>query len=173
MRRLISKAAAHTKAAQRPRTSDVRSDRRGGTTIVELAVVLPVFTIFLAGLMEINHTYLVISTLKAAANKAARYGVADGVTTADVNAKALEVIAAAIPTDDVTILIKDASVFDTPGVDPDNINYNTLPAIELSDAEPRQLFIVRIEVNYDDVALLPPFFVKNATLSGQSVSRHE
>ena len=114
-----------------------------------------------------------ISTLKAVANKAAQYGVADGVTTADVNSKALEVIAAAIPTDDVTILIKDASVFDTPGVDPDNINYNTLPAIELSDAEPRQLFIVRIEVNYDDVALLPPFFVKNATLSGQSVSRHE
>lgn len=150
-----------------------RLSNRDGTTIVELAIILPVFTIFLAGLMEINHAYLVISTLKGAANKAARLGVADGSSTAEVRAKALEVIGAAISTTNVTVYVKDASVFDAPGFDPSGIDYNSLPSIVLADAQPRQLFIVRVEVPYNEVALLPPFFIKNATLSGQSVVRHE
>ena len=160
-------------ASRHSRRPFSRLSNRDGTTIVELAVILPVFTVFLAGLMEINHAYLVIATLKGAANKAARLGVADGSSTAEVSDKALEVIGAAINTSNVTVYVKDASVFDAPGFDPSGIDYNGLPSIALADAQPRQLFIVRVEVPYNDVALLPPFFIKNATLSGQSVVRHE
>ena len=74
---------------------------------------------------------------------------------------------------DATVLIKDGSDFDTPGFDPTGLNYAALPNIEVEDADPKQLFIVRIEVPYNDVAILPPFWIKNITLSGQAVMRHE
>jgi hypothetical protein len=32
---------------------------------------------------------------------------------------------------------------------------------------------VQVTVPYNQVALLPPFWVKNATVTGQSVLRHE
>ncbi|WP_310820524.1 TadE/TadG family type IV pilus assembly protein [Stratiformator vulcanicus] len=157
-----------------------RRDRRGAT-LVELAVVLPVFTVFLAGLMEINHAYMVSSTLKAACQQAARQGVSDNVSTTAVKERLLEILSAAIDTSQVTVYIKDGSVFDNPGLDPTAVNYSALSDINLSDAEPRQLFIVRAEVPYDAVSLLPPFFVKKTggggsspvMLSGQSVMRHE
>ena len=52
-----------------------RSESRRGAAVVEMAMVLPVFLTFLFGLYEFGHAYMVINTLKAAANKAARSGV--------------------------------------------------------------------------------------------------
>jgi hypothetical protein len=49
----------------------------------------------------------------------------------------------------------------------------TLPNIELSTAPARRLFVVRITVPYNSVAILAPKWVKNMTLSGQAVMRHE
>ena len=69
--------------------------------------------------------------------------------------------------------VKDASIFDTPGVDPESIDYASLPNIELADAEPTDMFLVRIEVDYDDVAVLPPKFVDGVVLVGQSAMRRE
>ncbi|QDT66117.1 TadE/TadG family type IV pilus assembly protein [Calycomorphotria hydatis] len=166
---------------RRPAHRRPRKDRNGAT-LVELAVVLPVFTIFLAGLMEINHAYMVSATLKAATQQAARLGVAEGVSTSQVEAKLLEVIGAAIDPQHVVVYIKDGSVFDNPGMDPTGVDYGALNNIDLTNASPRQLFIVRAEVDYSAVALLPPFFVKgtnesgestSVSLSGQSVMRHE
>ncbi|QDU41425.1 hypothetical protein Mal4_57920 [Maioricimonas rarisocia] len=135
--------------------------------------MMPVFAVFIAGIMEFGHAYLVINTLNAAAKRAARYGAVEDISTSDVVAKANSILVAARAASDATIYVKDASVFDTEGVDPDQISYSSLPDIELLDAEDRQLYVVRIEVNYDDVALMPPFWAKNIRLSGQSVMRHE
>lgn len=156
--------------------------RRRGATIVEMAVVIPVFAIFMAGLMEVNHAYLTLNILKAAVNKGARLGVAEPTTNAQVEAKVREVLGSAIDEDAVSVIIKDASVFDSPNVNPNNINYGSLPDINLQNAEPRQLFIVRVEVDYDKVALLPPMFVKktgpngqkqSVKMTAQAVMRHE
>jgi hypothetical protein len=152
--------------------------QRRGATLVELAVTLPVFTIFIAGLMEINHAYMVSTTLKAACQQAARLGVADGVSTSQVEQKVREVLSAAFDESQATIYVKDGSVFDDPGLDPTGVDYSGLSGIDLSNAKPRQLFIVRAEVPYGAVSLLPPFFVKKSDgssvmLSGQSVMRHE
>ena len=165
-------AASHSAICRR------RSTRRRGASLVELAVVLPVFGIFMAGIIEVNHAYMVNATLREAAQQAARSGVADGVTTDDVKAKARSLLSAAINPAAVTVFVKDGSGFDSGAVDPSTVKYSTLPNIELASAAPRQLYIVRIEVNYEDVALMPPFFVKNqggtaGRLSGQSVMRHE
>jgi hypothetical protein len=154
-----------------PKTSSTR--RRRGATVVEMAVVLPVFGIFMAGLMEVGHAYMVMQVLNSAAKQGARLGAVEGKTTDDVINKAESIFSAAFNPVQATVYIKDGSCFDEPGFDASSVSYSSLPSIELADAEPQQLFIVRLEVNYDDVSLLPPFWIKNITLSGQSVMRHE
>lgn len=138
-----------------------------------MAVVLPVFAIFLAGLMEVNHAFLVTSTLRSAAEQGARSGVADGVTTADVTARVNKILAPVINPSAVNVSVKDGAVFDKPGTDPTSIDYATLPPIETATASPRQLYIVRVEVDYSAVSLLPPFFLGDLRLVEQSVCRHE
>jgi hypothetical protein len=149
-----------------------RREKRGAT-VVEMAVVLPVFGVFMAGLMETGHAFMVMQVLNSAAKQAARIGVVEGKTTADVTAKADAVFSAAFDPVEATVYVKDGSSFDVEGFNPAGLNYASLPNIEIADAESRQLFIVRIEVPYDDVSLLPPFWVKNVTLSGMAVMRHE
>lgn len=150
-----------------------QKSRRDGTTLVEMAVVLPVFFLFLFALMEFSHAYMIISMLNAATKRAARYGVADGVSTANVEAKVKAILGSAMKTTNVTVQVKNAGMFDASTVNASTINYSTLPSIELNGSKARQLFIVRAQVKYEDVALIPPFWIKGATLSGQSVMRHE
>ena len=149
-----------------------RDENRRGATIVETAVVAPVFAIFLAAIMEFGHAFLVVGTLNAAAKQAARHGAVEGISTADVVAKANGILGAALDTTSATVLVKDASVFDLETL-PDTIEYDELPSIELNNAERRQLYVVRIEVDYNDVAIMPPFWAKDVHLVGQSVMRHE
>ena len=146
---------------------------RRGATVVEMAVVLPVFAIFLAGLMEVNHAFLLTSTLRSAAEQGARSGIADGVTTAEVTAKVYQILAPVVDPSAVSVSVKDASVFDDPGTDPEEVDYATLPPIETATADPRQLYLVRVEVDYSAVSLLPPFFLEGVRLVEQSVCRHE
>ena len=147
------------------------NDRRGAT-IVEMAVVAPAFAVFLAAIMEFGHAFLVVGTLNAAAKQAARFGAVDGISTTDTVDRANTVLGAAFDTAQATVLVKDASVFDAETL-PETIDYNDMPNIELLDAERRQLYVVRIEVDYNDVALMPPFWAKDLKLTGQSVMRHE
>jgi Flp pilus assembly protein TadG len=147
-------------------------ERRSGATLVEMAVVVPVFAVFLAALMEFGHAFLVVGTLNAAAKQAARYGAVEGITTADVEDRVEETVGSAFDSAMTTVYVKDASVFDSASP-PTTIDYTELPDIELSGAERRQLYVVRVEVNYNDVALMPPFWAKDLKLYGQSVMRHE
>src|SRR5690606_27431843 len=107
------------------------------------------------------------------AQKASRFGVTDGVSTSQVQSRVNEILSSAIDTSSVTIMVKNAGVFDGGDVDVDEIDYTNLPAIELSAAEPRQLFLVRIEVPYSSVAILTPKWITGVTLTAQSVMRHE
>jgi Flp pilus assembly protein TadG len=146
---------------------------RRAATAVEVAMVLPMFLLLLLGLFEFGHAYMTTELLKAAATAAARRGVADGRTTTDVLEKASEVLSAGFDASKATVFVKDASLFDSPSV--------TLPSswVDLDDAEvseldPRSLFVVRIEVPYNDIALLPTgWLTSGITLSGQAVMRHE
>ncbi|MBB03101.1 pilus assembly protein [bacterium] len=153
--------------------SNTSSEKRRGAALVEFAIVVPVFGLFLAAMVEFGHVYMVQTTLRGAAKKAARLGIGDGVTSADVSAEATRIVQSACRTDGLTVLIKDAGLFDTSTEVPDDLDFDDLPNIELVDAEPRQLFIVRLELPYDDVALFPPFWVDNIRLHSQSVMRHE
>lgn len=139
-----------------------------------MAVVLPVFFLFLFSLFEFSHVYMVRNLLKSAATKAARSGVVDGVSTGQVEQEVRELLEAGLKNASaVNVLIKDAGAFDDGQTDPSSISYSSLPDIDLTKAESRQLFIVRVEVDYNDVSLFPPMWVKSLPIAAQAVMRHE
>lgn len=146
---------------------------RRGVTIVETAIIMPVFVLFLAALMEFGHFFLVRHMTNASARIAANYGCAEGVTNTQVENKAKQVIGAAYNSSKATVIVRDAGVFDTANVNPATLNYDSLPAITLSSAPTSQFFLVQVKVPYNDVALLPPFWMKNVTVTGRSIMRHE
>lgn len=158
---------------RRRRPTSSTSKPRSGTVLVENALVISTFAIFLAGIMEFGHCYMVVATLNTVAKRGARHGSVEKVTTTDVRNHCNALLNKSFKSAKATILVKDAGVFDTSNPNTSNINYDTLPNLELSTAASRQLYIVRITVPYKDISLLPPFWAKTLTLHGQSVMRHE
>lgn len=140
---------------------------------------MPVFLLFVLGLIELGHSMMVSHVLRSACRQAARIGSTEGKTTASVQAKALQVLGSAVDASAVTVYVKDASAFDsTSSPSTSGASLEALPAIELANAEPRQLFMVRAKVKYKDIAIVPniPYlgsFLDNVTLQGQAFMRHE
>jgi hypothetical protein len=152
---------------------------RRGTTVVETALVLPVFLLFVLGLIELGHAQMVKNVLRCACREAARMGSTEGHTTAEVTQRVKDVIGSACDVAAVQVFVKDASVYDSgssPGTGSESIE--SLPGIQLSDAAPRQLFLVRAKIHYSDVAIVPhiPYlgnFLDDVVLEGQAFMRHE
>ncbi len=153
-------------------TRRTRSNRDGATT-VEVALTLPIFGMLMAGLMEFSHYYMVVHTLNAAAREGALLGSYQGTTNTQVSTKVNGIVAAAFNTSKSTTSVKDAKVFDTAGVNPSTVNYNTLPSLDLTQCKTADSFLVQVTVPYDNVALLPPYWIKGATVTGRAVTRHE
>ena len=158
---------------RRSRTPSVNGQQRRGAATVEFAIIVPVFGIFLAAMLEFGHAYMVQTMLRGAAQKAARYGVANGVSTAEVSQEAIRIVSQGLSTNALTVLIKDANIFDTSADPTKDLQIDQLPTIELSSANTRQLYIVRLELPYEEVALFPPFWMKDIVLHSQSAMRHE
>lgn len=157
----------------------LRSTCRRGTTVVETALVLPVFLLFVLGLIELGHAVMVKNVLRSACRQAARLGSTEGKTTAQARQKVIDVLGAACNSAAVNVYVKDASLFDSstpPSTSSSSLE--NLANIELSQAAPRQLFLVRAKVNYNDIAIVPniPYlgnYLDNLTIDGQSFMRHE
>jgi hypothetical protein len=157
----------------------LRRQSRHGTTVVETALVLPVFLLFVLGLIELGHAMMVKHVLQSACRQAARIGSTEGHTTADVTAKTLAVLSPVVETNFVTVYVKDAGTFDS-SASPSTTgsDLESMPNIELTDADPRKLFMVRAKVKYQDIAIVPniPYlgsFLDDVTLEGQAFMRHE
>jgi hypothetical protein len=147
---------------------------RRGTTIVETAVVLPVFLLLLLAIFEFGHAQLINNVLNSACRNAARLGAVEGTTTAQIEQIAVQSLGTVVPAGSVTVFVKDASVFDSAGSTPiSGSDLESLPDIEVADAEPRTLFVVRAWVAYNDVAIVPMPFLSSVILDGQSFMRHE
>ncbi|QDT52838.1 TadE-like protein [Caulifigura coniformis] len=150
-----------------------RRDDHRGATIVETAIVLPVFLTFLFGVIEFGHAFMCNATLTAAAKDAARYGSVDGVTSQQVIDRVKARINGAFKSSKATVLLKDAATYELTTTNPSTVNVSNLPNIELSTTDSRHLFIVRVTVPYDQIAIMPPFWARGLTLHGDSVMRHE
>jgi hypothetical protein len=140
---------------------------------------LPIFLLFVMGLIELAHAQLVKHVVHGACRQAARIGTTEGKTTAQVRARALEILETVVAENEVEVFVKDASVYDSNDTHPTSgSDLESLADIELSDAAPRQLFLVRARINYADIALIPniPYlgaFLDDLVLEGQSFMRHE
>jgi len=150
-----------------------RETPRRGATLVETALTLPVFMLFLAAILEFGHYYLVAHTLNAAARRGAHWGSFQGASNSAVIARVKDILGKAFDANQASVVIKDASVFDGESVNPGSINFDSLPSIDLSTAEMGDFFAVQVQVPYDNVSLLPPFWVQGATVTGRAVMRHE
>jgi len=152
-----------------------RQRKRSGAVLVETAVVLPIFFTFIFAFIEFGHCFMTIHSLNSAARRAARLGVAEDTTSAEVESLAQQILDAAIDADleGVEIWVKDASLFDAATVDPSTIDYESLNDIEVADIESRQLFLVRVQVPYSEVGILGPRWVTSLNLYGQAVMRKE
>jgi Flp pilus assembly protein TadG len=168
-RQRITDTHAMRTSVRRRRTNGGRS----GALTVEVALVMPVFILFLFAIMEFGHFCMVSHTLHAAARRGAQYGSYEDVTNGMVETRIKQIVGAAINADKATILIKDASVFDDSGFDASTINYSSLSSVTLDEAERGQCFLVQVKVPYDNVSLLPTFFIKGVTIVGQAATRHE
>ncbi len=162
---------------RKTRVTDGTRDQRSGATLVELAIVLPVFFLLVFAFIEFGHVFMTIHVLNGAAKSAARVGVGDNSTTDEVKARANEILGGLLnPTTMFKVEVLDGSVFDDPDVDPTSIDYNSLAEIDLSEAEPRQIFIVRVSVPYDNISIWGPAgpkWVRGINITGMSVLRHE
>ena len=148
--------------------------RRIGAAAVEFAVVLPVFLTFVFGVIEVSRIRLTSNLLKTACRTAARYGAAEGVSSAQACERVRAILSTALNAQAVSVVVKDASVYDTGGELPDNPeDYDALPNIELDQAQPRQLFLIRATVGYNRVALIPFACLSGVSFTGQAFMRHE
>jgi Flp pilus assembly protein TadG len=158
------------------RTAALRQRKRSrrGTAVVETAVVLPVYLLLLLGIAEFGHAQLIINLLNSACRNAARVGSTEGTNSEDVRDKVKQTVGTAVPTTKITIYVKDASVFDGDGTTPATDSaLEALPNCDVADLDPRQMFMVRAKVAYNDVSLVPMPFLKNLTLDAQAFMRHE
>ncbi len=147
---------------------------RQGTTTVETAVVLPVFLLLLFAIFEFGHAQFINNLLNSACRNAARMGAVEGTTTAQVENRVNQTLATVVPGDAVSVFVKDATVYDSAGSVPDTgSGLEDLPSVELSDAEPRTLFVVRARVAYSDIAIVPMPFLEDVILDAQAFMRHE
>lgn len=152
----------------------LRQNKRRGTTIVETAFVLPVFLIMLWGIIEFCHVQLLQNVLRSACREGARLGSTTGVDTATVEAHVRNLLGSAVDPNQVNVFVRNASKFDNgQNVPTDQAELESLPPINLTEAVPRQLFMVRARIDYNQVALMPLRFMDGVRVQGQAFIRHE
>ena len=147
---------------------------RRGTAIVETAFVLPVFLLLLFAMLEFSHALMVKNVLRGACRSAARMASTGGLSTTDIESYVKQMVGSAISADNVLVFVKDASSFDQGGaVSSSGAAMESLPDMDLANAESRALFMVRARVNYIDAALVPMPFSTGIVLEGQAFTRIE
>ena len=155
-------------------TNRKASSQRRGTTVVEAAFVLPVMFFLVLAIVEFGHAQMVANLMQSACRSGARLGSTEGTTTAQVNQRVTDTLGSAVDTSTLNIFVNDASGMDNPTAGAQTVEQiENMPSLEVRDAEPRQLFVVRATIPYNDIALVPMPFMDGVILGGQSFMRHE
>lgn len=149
------------------------SRSRRGTTAVETAVVLPIFFFIVFAIIEFGHAQMVNNMLNSACRNGARTGSVEGTTTSTVLAQVNQTMSSVINTASMNVIVKDASIYDSGTPPTDGSGLDSLPDIELADIEPRQMFLVRAQIPYNEIALVPMSFMEEVVLESNSFMRHE
>ncbi|MFW5693275.1 MAG: TadE/TadG family type IV pilus assembly protein [Thermoguttaceae bacterium] len=140
-----------------------RRAARKGAAVVEMAFVAPLLFVFVLGLIEVGRIYWVQKTLRNACQDGVRYGAIRGVEVDDVIGLVRERLMGSIDPDLCTIIVRDASVYDTSGPYPHEQHvadgFISLPEFDndnpLSEQDPGSMIVVRAAVPYEDITYLP------------------
>jgi len=145
-----------------------------GTTTIEAAFVLPVFIFFVFGIFEIGHAQMVSNLMKVSCRAGARYGSTEGVSSSQIEERVKQVLAPAMDTDFVTVIVKSGAAYDNDDDLPETADdFDELDDFEAADAESRDIFIVRATVSYNNVSLLSLPYTNSLVLTGTALTRHE
>lgn len=152
------------------------SRKRRGFEMIEFAMSAPLLIAMCFGIIEMGRAFQVAQILTAAAREGARLGMlynvvkpkdtAAGITTANAKVK-----------QDITNFLRASGITATPTIDITDAESAAVPqpAVDLDDFATiaGKYFKVRVQVSFDAVAFIPPFYLKGANLSGEVVFRHE
>jgi len=130
-----------------------KSDSRRGAALVEFAVVMPVFLVFIVGMIEIGRAIMVQQLITNASREGARVA---GYDSTSLTSTVTSAVNASLSNAKITSA--------TTTVSPD-------PPSGASDG---QQVSVTVSIPYSQVSWVPsPFFLKGRTLQATSVMRRE
>ena len=139
-------------------------EKRWGAALVEMALVLPIFFAVVLGIIEFGRAMMVGQLATNAAREGARLAILDGTTNNEVETFIEDFLneTTGVSSGAITVTI---TVTPAPGND-DNGD-------EVSNASPRDLCTVKVEIPFDEVNFIPGSYLGGKKLVGQSSMRHE
>jgi Flp pilus assembly protein TadG len=126
--------------------------KRRGASVVEFAIVAPVFFLLVFGMIEYGRMVMVQQVLTNATREGARRAVLDGATT-----------------DDVESVVED--YLTNSSIDGGTVTVNPDPPSSAGSGDP---VTVTVSIGFNEVSWLPsPMFLGGKTMTAQSVMRRE
>jgi Flp pilus assembly protein TadG len=146
------------------RTIKPKAAHRSGAATIEMALVMPIFCMFILAIVEFGRGFMVVQLLNDAAREGARSAILAGSTNAAIttDAKTFMVDTVKCLAADVTVTI---TITEAPG--------NPATSNTLANARKRDLCKVKVSVPFSKVSFLPGSYLKSRTLVGMSAMRHE
>ena len=147
------------------RWSDRSRLRRRGAVTVEMALVLPIFTMLVFGIIEFGRGFMIMQLVTNAAREGCRRGIIDGSTNTDVTNYIQTFmqnsgnVAPANTT--VTITVTPAAG------NPAN------PSSNLATCASRDLVNVKVQIPFSAVQLISAKYLNGKILKGEASMRHE
>jgi len=127
---------------------------RAGATVVEMALMLPLFILIIVGIIEFGRAFMVQQMVTNASREGARHASLPNTTENEVATRVRDYLA-------------------TGRVNPDVVQVTVTPT-NLQNATTGTQVSVEVRVPYNGVAWMPtPWFLGQATLNSVTVMRHE
>ncbi len=143
---------------------NTRADRRRGTAMVEMALVLPIFFTVVLGIVEFGRGMTIEQMITNTAREGTRMGILDGETNTTVTTWIESFLK-----DSINVAAADVTVTIT--VDPATGNPD--PIDQIGSALSKDLVTITVSVPFDKVSYIPGDYLKGKSLSAQSAMRHE
>lgn len=137
---------------------------RRGASLVEMALVLPIFVAVTLGIVEFGRAMMVGQLITNAARQGVREAIVDGSTNAAVTTsiKSFLQSSVGVAPGDVTVQI---TVTEEAG--------NPAAGNEVANASAKDLVTVHVSVPFSKVHFVPGKYLEGKNLAGQAAMRHE
>ena len=147
------------------RWSDRWRQGRRGTVTVEMALVLPIFTMLVFGIIEFGRGFMIMQLVTNAAREGCRRGIIDGSTNADVTnyIQTFMQTSGNVATSATTVTITVTPAAGNPAN----------PTSSLATCSSRDLVTVKVDIPFSAVQLITAKYLAGKTLTGQASMRHE